>query len=221
MLEIEIIYKSNNRMKLQDLTIKEYLEKTASGDPVPGGGSASAFSGAIASALTCMVANLTIGKKGHATVEGRMREIIQEMEENIDFFVENIDRDAESYSLVMEAYKMPKESDKEIAVRSEAIQNAMKHASLVPMEVAEKGLGMMDTIIEVVQKGNRNAVTDGMVSIMACRAAIMGALLNVRINISGLKDRAFFTTLTEKCDRIERDATAKERTMLDWVKSNL
>ena len=67
-------------MKLQDLTIKEYLEKTASGNPVPGGGCASAFSGAIASALISMVANLTIGKKGHAAVEGRMREIIQEME---------------------------------------------------------------------------------------------------------------------------------------------
>ncbi len=208
-------------MKLQDLTIKEYLEKTASGDPVPGGGSASAFSGALASALTSMVANLTIGKRGFAAVEGRMWEIVREMEGKIDFFVENIDRDAESYSLVMDAYKMPKESNEEVALRSEAIQNAMKKASLVPMEVAEQGLGMMDTIIEAVQKGNRNAVTDGMVSIMACRAAIMGALLNVRINISALKDRAFVASLTEKCDRIERDATAKERSMLDWVKSNL
>ncbi len=208
-------------MKLQDLTIKEYLEKTASGNPVPGGGCASAFSGAIASALISMVANLTIGKKGHAAVEGRMREIIQEMEGNIDFFMENIDRDAEVYSRVMDAYTMPKESDAEIAARSEAIQNAMKQASLVPMGVAEKALGMMDTIIEAVQKGNRNAVTDGMVSIMACRAAIMGTVLSVRINISSLKDRAFVATLTEKCDRIERDATAKERSMLDWVKSNL
>jgi formiminotetrahydrofolate cyclodeaminase len=208
-------------MKLQDLTIKEYLEKTASGAPVPGGGSASAFSGAIASALTSMVANLTIGKKGYAAVEGRMREIIRDMEGRIAFFTDNIDRDAVSYSLVMEAFKMPKGTDEEKAVRSEAIQNAMKHASLIPMEVAEQALDMMDTIIEAVQKGNRNAVTDGMVSIMACRGAVMGALLNVRINISGIKDRAFVSSLTEKCDRIERDATAKERSMLDWVKSNL
>ncbi len=208
-------------MKLQELTIKQYLEKTASADPVPGGGSASALSGAIASALTSMVANLTIGKKGYSTVEGRMREIIRDMEINKDFFVENIDRDSESYSLVMDAFKMPKETEEEKAVRSEAIQNAMKHASLVPMEVAEQALGMMDTIIEAVQKGNRNAVTDGMVSIMACRGAVMGALLNVRINISGIKDGAFVASLTEKCDRLERDTVAKERFMLDWVKSNL
>lgn len=208
-------------MKLQELTIKEYLEKTASGAAVPGGGSASALNGAIASALTSMVANLTIGKKGYSTVEDRMKEIVQEMEDKIAFFTDNIDRDAESYSLVMEAYKLPKDTDEQKSVRSEEIKNAMKHASLVPMEVAEQALKMMDTIIEAVQKGNRNAVTDGMVGIMACRGAVMGALLNVRINISGIKDRVFASALTEKCDRIERDAVAKERSMLDWVKSNV
>ena len=88
----------------------------------------------------------------------------------------------------MEAYKLPKDTEQELAIRTERVKEAMKQASLVPMEVAEHALEMMDIIIETVQKGNRNAVTDGMVGLMACRGAVMGALLNVRINISTIKD---------------------------------
>lgn len=208
-------------MRLQDLTIKEFLEKTASGDAVPGGGSSSALNAAVASALTSMVANLTIGRKSHEQVEGRMKEIIQLMEEKRAFFVNYIDRDAEAYSQVMEAYKLPKDTVEEVAIRTERVKEAMKQASLVPMEVAENALEMMDVIIETVQKGNRNAVTDGMVGLMACRGAVMGALLNVRINISTIKDTPFVSALTEKCDRVERDTIARERSMIDWVKSNL
>ncbi len=208
-------------MKLQDLTIKEFLEKTASGAAVPGGGSSSALNAAVAASLTSMVANLTIGRKSHAGVEGRMKEIIREMEEKRTFFVNYIDRDAETYSKVMEAYTLPKETDKEETIRTEQIKEAMKKASLVQMEIAEHAFSIMDTIIETVQKGNRNAATDGMVGLMACRGAVMGALLNVRINISTIRDSAFVSSLTEKCDRVERDTIARERSMIDWVKSNL
>ena len=128
-----------------------------------------------------MVANLTIGRKSHAGVEGRMKEIIREMEEKRTFFVNYIDRDAETYSKVMEAYTLPKETDKEETIRTEQIKEAMKKASLVQMEIAEHAFSIMDTIIETVQKGNRNAATDGMVGLMACRGAVMGALLNVCI----------------------------------------
>lgn len=208
-------------MRLQDLTIKEFLEKTASGSAVPGGGSSSALNAAVASALTSMVANLTIGKKGHHKVEERMKEIVREMEQKRAFFVEYIDRDAEAYSKVMEAYKLPKETGEEEVFRSEQIKEAMKKASLVQMEIAGHAFSIMDTIIETVQRGNRNAATDGMVGLMACRGAVMGALLNVRINISTIKDSAFVSSLTEKCDKVERDTIARERSMIDWVKSNL
>ena len=208
-------------MRLQDLTIKEFLKKTASGAAVPGGGSSSALNAAVAAALTSRVANLTIGKKGHAKVEGRMGEIVQEMEERRAFFVNYIDRDAETYSKVMEAYTLPKKTAEQEAFRAGQIMEAMKQASLVQMEIAEHAFAIMDTIIETVQKGNRNAATDGMVGLMACRGAVMGALLNVRINISTIKDRAFVLTLTEKCDHVERDAIVRERSMIDWVKSNL
>ncbi len=206
-------------MKLQDLTLKEFLEKTAANEALPGGGSSSALNAAIASALTGMMANLTVGKKNYAGVEEQMKKIVEEMEENRLHFINDIDRDADAYSLVMDAYKLPKETDEQKKLRSEKIQEAMKVASLVPMEVAERAHKMLDTIIETIRKGNKNAVTDGMVGLMACRTAIMGALLNVRINLGGINDTVFVEELKEKCERIEKDTITRDNEMTDWVKS--
>lgn len=206
-------------MNLQDLTLKQFLEKTAANEAIPGGGSSSALNGAIASALTGMMANLTIGKKNYTDVEEQMKKITEEMEEHRLHFINDIDRDADAYGLVMEAYRLPKETDEQKAVRSEKIQEAMKVASLVPMEVAERAYTMLDTIIETIRKGNKNAVTDGMVGLMTCRTGIMGALLNVRINLGGINDAEFVAELKEKCDRIEKETLAKEREMIEWVKS--
>lgn len=206
-------------MKLQDLTLKQFLEKTAAKEALPGGGSSSALNAAIASALTGMMANLTVGKKNYTHVEEQMKKIVEEMEENRLHFINDIDRDADAYSLVMDAYKLPKETDEQKKLRSEKIQEAMKVASLVPMEVAERSHKMLDTVIETIRKGNKNAVTDGMVGLMACRTAIMGALLNVRINLSGINDAMFVEELKDKCDRIEKDTITRESEMIDWVKS--
>lgn len=206
-------------MRLQDLTLKQFLEKTSANEAIPGGGSSSALNAAIASALTGMMANLTIGKKNYTDVEGRMKKVAEEMEGNRIHFINDIDRDADAYGLVMEAYKFPKETDEQKVVRGEKIREAMKIASLVPMEVAEKAYNMLDTIIETIRTGNKNAVTDGMVGLMACRTGIMGALLNVRINLGGINDLAFVEELKQKCDRIEKETLAKEGEMIEWVKS--
>ncbi len=206
-------------MRLQDLTLKEFLERTAANEALPGGGSSSALNGAIASALTGMMANLTIGKKNYTDVEEQMKKTVEMMEENRLHFVNDIDRDADAYGLVMNVYKLPKETDEQKAVRGEKIQEAMKVASLVPMEVAERAYGMLDIIIETIRLGNKNAVTDGMVGLMACRTAIMGALLNVRINLGGIADQVFVAELKEKCDLIEKDTLITENEMIEWVKS--
>ncbi|WP_298649743.1 cyclodeaminase/cyclohydrolase family protein [uncultured Proteiniphilum sp.] len=206
-------------MKLQDLTLKQFIEKTAGNGAIPGGGSSSALNAAIASALTEMMANLTVGKKNYADEEEQMKKIAEEMGESRMQFINDIDRDADAYSSVMEAYRLPKETDEQKAVRSEKIQEAMKGASLVPMDVAERAYKMFDTIIETVRKGNKNAVTDGMVGLMACRTAIMGALLNVRINLSGIHDPFFVEELKDKCDRIEKEILTRENQMIEWVKS--
>lgn len=107
------------------------------------------------------------------------------------------------------------------AVRSEKIQEATKVASLVPMEIAERALEMLDLIAETTRKGNKNAITDGCVAMMTCRTAVLGALLNVRINLGGLKDADFVKELADKCDRIERETIAKEKEITDYVATQL
>ena len=201
-------------MKLQDLTLKQLLEKTAGSDPVPGGGSMSAMHGATAAALGEMLANLTIGRKRYIEVEEKMKELSRKFSEFRNHFLNDIDRDSDAYALVAQAYKLPKDTDEEKAVRADKIEEATKIAALVPMEIAERGVEMMSLIETVTRDGNTNAITDGLVSLMTCRTSILGAILNVRINLGSIKDEEFRETYAEKCQQIENNAQEKELQIL-------
>ncbi len=206
-------------MKLQDLLLKEFLEKTAAKEPVPGGGSSAALNAAMATALTEMVANLTIGRKKYADVDERMREIAAEMSAQRSRFLEDIDRDAEAYRLVMEAYRLPKETEKEQQQRDATVQEATRTASLVPMEVAERAFTLLETMQEALQKGNPNAATDGLVGLMNCRTAILSALLNVRVNLGGIRDEKFVEEMTTRCDWLEKRTLEVEADAMQLIKS--
>ena len=206
---------------LVDLTIKGFLAETAGSAPVPGGGSISALNGAIATALTEMVANLTIGKKKYADVEGQMRTIATEAAIIRERLIRDIDRDSEAYDRVFAAFKLPKETEEEKAERSRVIQDATKQAAMVPMEVAEEIASVMETIIYVAHKGNRNAVTDACVAMMTARTCVLGALLNVRINLTSSKDEAFVKRMSEKADFLESEAIRIEKKLLDWTQEQL
>jgi len=206
-------------MKLQDLLLKEFLEKTASNEPVPGGGSSAALNAAMATALTEMVANLTIGRKKYADADKRMREIAAEMSAQRSRFLEDIDRDAEAYRQVMEAYRLPKETEKEQQLRDATIQEATKEASLIPMEVAESAFSLLETMRETLQRGNPNAATDGLVGLMNCRTAILSALLNVRVNLGGITDQSFVEEMTTRCDWLEKRTLEVEADAMQLIKS--
>ena len=206
---------------LIDLTIKGFLDKTAGSDPVPGGGSISALNGSIAAALTEMVANLTIGRKKYAEVEDKMREVAGRMAEIRTVLANDIDKDSDAYDKVFAAFKLPKETDEEKAHRSNVIQETTKEAALVPMSVAENAAAIMDTIAYVAHNGNQNAVTDATVAMMAARTCVLGALLNVKINLSSIKDEALVKELSDKADRLEKEAIAKEQELLTWIKTIL
>lgn len=206
---------------LIDLTIKGFLDKTAGSDPVPGGGSISALNGSIAAALTEMVANLTIGRKKYAEVEDKMREVAGRMAEIRTVLANDIDKDSDAYDKVFAAFKLPKETDEEKAHRSNVIQETTKEAAFVPMSVAENAAAIMDTIAYVAHNGNQNAVTDATVAMMAARTCVLGALLNVKINLSSIKDEAFVKELSDKADRLEKEAIAKEQELLTWIKTIL
>ena len=206
---------------LADLTIKGFLAETAGSAPVPGGGSISALNGAIAAALTEMVANLTIGKKKYAEVEGQMRTIAVEAGLIRERLTRYIDEDSEAYDRVFAAFKLPKETEEEKAERNRVVQEATKEAARVPMKVAEEIASVMETIIYVAHKGNRNAVTDACVAMMTARTCVLGALLNVRINLGSIQDPDFVRRMTEKCDLLEAEALRIEKKLLDWVKTVL
>jgi formiminotetrahydrofolate cyclodeaminase len=204
-------------MNLQDLTLKQFLEKTANNEPVPGGGSISALHGAIAASLTEMVANITIGKKNYLAVEETMRLNATKASALRTEFLNDIDRDSEAYNLVFQAFKLPKDTEEQKILRGDKIQEATKVAALVPMEVAERAFELLDLISETTRKGSKNAITDGCVAMMTCRTAVLGALLNVRINLASIRDERFVKELSEKCNRIEKETLRKEQELMEFV----
>ena len=206
---------------LTELTVKDFLNKVAGSDPVPGGGSIAALNGALASALAAMVANLTIGKKKYAEVQDLMQAVAQEAESLMADFIADVDRDSEAYNRVFACFKMPKETDEEKAARSAAIQEATKYAAQVPLEVARRACALMPLIAEVALKGNQNAVTDACVAMMSARNAVLAAVLNVRINLSSLKDAELVTRLQAEADGLEQQACQQEQALLNKVKALL
>lgn len=206
---------------LTELTVKDFLNKVAGSDPVPGGGSIAALNGALASALAAMVANLTIGKKKYAEVQEDMLAIAQEAEGLMTAFTTDIDRDSDAYDRVFACFKMPKDTDEEKTARSAAIQEATKYAAQVPLEVARRACALMPRIAEVARRGNQNAVTDACVAMLSARNAVLAALLNVRINLSSLKDQALVARLQAEADELEQQATAREQELLAEVKTML
>lgn len=206
---------------LTELTVKDFLDKVSGSDPVPGGGSVSALCGALAAALGTMVTRLTIGKKGYEenneTLQQAQDITIRSMQE----LIELIDKDAEAYRQVFACFQLPKATDEEKATRSAAIQQATKHATLIPFEVAKKALIVMSFIVNIAKEGNRNAITDACVAMMTARTAILGALLNVRINLSSLKDKAFVDEMQRSADSLEESTHRIEKELLDAVNKDL
>ena len=206
---------------LTELTIKEFINKVISNDPVPGGGSVSALNGALAAALSAMVANLTVGRKKYAEVNDLMQELSARFEKLSQKLIEDVDRDSDAYNRVFAAFKLPKETDEEKQARREAIQRETKYAAQVPMEVARAVYEVLPQIDAVAQKGNNNAVTDACVSMMCARTAILGALLNVRINLTSIKDEAFVNAMRDEADTIEAHTILQEQALLDYAKTIL
>ena len=199
---------------LTELTIKEFINKVLSNDPVPGGGSVSALNGALATSLAAMVANLTIGRKKYVEVNEIMEDLsvrFEELTRQLNVAEMKVKEEA---GRLIKLFR-----DEEKAIRSETIQKESKYAAQVPMEVARTVHSILPMIDVVARKGNSNAVTDACVSMMCARTAILGALLNVRINLTSIKDEKFVKEMSEEADMIEQTTIAEEQKILDYVKT--
>lgn len=204
-----------------ELTIRAFLDKVASGEPVPGGGSVSALCGAISGALSAMVARLTVGKTNSQAQDARMEEIIESVTHIRTKLEQAIDEDSEAYDAVMKAYRMAKDTDEDKRARQNKIQESLKEAARVPLLVANLGVRLLDTAEELVREGNRNAVTDAAVAAIMGRSCVLGALLNVRINLLSIKDATFRDAAKREADQLERRVMEKEKEILTLVSSML
>ena len=199
---------------MKNMTVEQFAMQTASNEPVPGGGSISALAGALAAALTEMVAGLTVGRKKYAEVEDEMKEAIGPMHEICEHLLDDIKRDSESFDLYMQALTLPKETDEEKAARTKAMQDGLKAAVAVPLSVAKRAYEVMPYAETMVTKGNKTAVTDALVATMMARTAVLGALFNVKINLESIKDEAFVEETSKEVAVLEKKALELEKKIL-------
>ena len=178
------------------------------------GGSVAALAGALAAALSAMVANLTIGKEKYAQVEDQMKEMEIKANALAATLLDAILKDSESFGLYMTALKLPKATDEEKKIRRAAMQDGLKEASKVPLRTAQLAYEVMDYAQLAVDFGNQNAVTDGKTAAMMARTAVLSAGMNVRINLDSIKDEAFVKQMTETLSAVERDAIRRESEIL-------
>jgi formiminotetrahydrofolate cyclodeaminase len=191
---------------LRDLSVSDFAASLASNEPAPGGGSASAAVAAFGTGLLMMTCNFTIGKERYADVEEDMRELRDELETIRVWLLASIDRDTEAYSAVTDAFKMPKGTPEEKAARREAIQNSMKGAADVPMDVARRCLRALDLASEVVELGNPNTLSDAGCGARFVDAGLRGALYNVRINLGSIKDEVYVAEASAEVERLSSAA---------------
>lgn len=171
--------------------INDFLDKLASNSPEPGGGSASALAAAIGAALVSMVANLTVGKAKYADVQDQIAGLVKDSEAVRARLQELVQEDTEVYGVLARAFKMPRETDEEKAGRDEAIQEACKEATMVPYAIAEQCLEVARLSEVAADIGNVGAVSDAGVAALIADAAAQSAALNVKINLTTIKDSVF------------------------------
>lgn len=210
-----------SRDRVSTTSADEFLEAVASSDPVPGGGSVAAYAGALAAALTRMVAGLTLGKKKYAAVEAEIAVIASSASTLMEKLEGLVASDAVVYSEVSTAYKMPTNSEAEIDARKQAITTALLAAAEVPLETARACAGVADLAADVAAKGNANAITDAGVAALLAEAGCKAAAYNVRINVASLEDRSRGEHLVREAIELVERTEARVRTTTQLVERAL
>ena len=205
-------------MKLVEQRVIDFVAATASKEPTPGGGAIAALTAATGAALAEMVANLTFGKKGYEAVQTEMEALQAKAKAIRERMLELSQADADVFNIFMHALGLPKNTDEEKAERTAAIQQAYKDAAMVPFEIGELAYQIFDLAELASCKGNQNLITDGIIAAINARAAVKSAFLNVRINLSGIKDESFVAGLISKMHAIEKDIDDKESAIIGLYK---
>ena len=218
---IEFVMAEKRERKLIDMNLKAFMNETASDSPAPGGGSVSAYLGALGVALGTMVANLSSHKRGWDDRWKEFSDWAEKGKEIQNALLEMVDEDTKAFKRILEAFSLPKKSEEEKKLRENAVQEATKNAILVPLKVMETAFSGFELIKEMVEKGNPNSISDAGVGALALRSCIRGAFLNVKINSSALKDKLFVNDVIAKGESIESKAMDAEEEILKLIDSKI
>ena len=186
----------------EEKKISEYLEVLSSKAPVPGGGGASALAGALGNALGQMVVNLTVGKKKYAEVEEEMQKYLTDLKTMQQEFLHLSDRDAEVFAPLAECYRLPSTTPEEKEHKDAVMEEKLLDASMVPVEIMEKSLELLEILDVLADKGSRMAVSDVGVAVQFTRTALLGAVMNVYINTKSMKNREKAEEINQKAKRM-------------------
>lgn len=211
----------DKRAKLIDLTVKDFSEETSRESPAPGGGTIAAYMGALGAALGTMVANLSSHKAGW---DARWEEFSNWADKGQQIQAELlvlVDEDTEAFNRIMDAFGLPKGTDEEKALRSAAIQEATLFATQVPLHTMQASFKVFELCKAMAEEGNPNSVSDAGVGILAARAAVLGAGLNVKINASGLKDRETADKLVAEANELIQKANDAEAEIMKIVEAKI
>jgi glutamate formiminotransferase/formiminotetrahydrofolate cyclodeaminase len=218
---IEYLLEADEHRPLINMNLKAFADETASESPAPGGGSISAYMGALGISLGTMVANLSSHKRGWDARWEEFSIIAEKGQALKDKLVNMVDEDTNAFNKIMDAFGLPKSTDEEKAARKQAIQDATEYATRVPLEVMKLSYESMEPIMQMADIGNPNSVTDAGVGALAARSAVMGAYLNVKINAADLEDRTLADALLEEGRQIEEKALEMEAIILKMVNDKL
>lgn len=207
--------------RLVRMSVKGFARETASESAAPGGGSISAYMGALAAALGTMVANLSAHKRGWDDRWKEFSDWAERGQDVMERLLRLVDEDTEAFAKIMDVFSMPKGTEEEKAARAEAMEKATLYASRVPLKTMQTAMEAMPVALAMARIGNPASASDAGVGAIAALAAVRGAHLNVRINAAGLKDRALAAELTDEAARIEAEAVAAESEVLAEVNKNI
>lgn len=218
---VEYMLENRSAKRLVDMTCKEFALETASESPAPGGGSISAYMGALGAALGAMVANLSSHKAGWDEQWEYFSDYAERGQQLLSELLALVDEDTEAFNRIMAVFAMPKGTPEEKAARSAALQEATLYATQVPLKTMKASLRVFEIVEAMAASGNPNSVSDAGVGALAARSAVLGAQLNVRINAAGLKDRAVADSLTAEAAQIAQQAVELEQRVLDIVNEKI
>ena len=218
---IEYLLEDSSEKRLIDMTCKGFANETASESPAPGGGSVSAYIGALGISLGTMVANLSSHKAGWDDRWEEFSDWAEKGQKIKDQLLFLVDEDTRSFNRIMDAFGLPKGTEEEKKIRTEAIQAATRYAIEVPFRTMKTAMDAFDIIKAMVETGNPNSVTDAGVGALCVRSAVIGAFLNVKVNASSLKDKAFVEDILGKGEKMVSESKAREEEIMELVNNNI